>query len=66
MLKARMTRVRFPIRLSNFSVDNPSSRTMALESTQPLTEVSTRNLPGDKRRRAHVADNITAIRKPIV
>jgi hypothetical protein len=25
---------------------NPSSRTMALESTQPLTEMSTRNLPG--------------------
>jgi hypothetical protein len=25
---------------------NPSNRTMALESTQPLTEMSTRNLPG--------------------
>jgi hypothetical protein len=25
---------------------NPSSRTMALVSTQPLTEMSTRNLPG--------------------
>jgi hypothetical protein len=24
----------------------PSSRNIALESTQPLTEVSTRNLPG--------------------
>jgi hypothetical protein len=25
---------------------NPSNRTMALGSTQPLTEMSTRNLPG--------------------
>jgi hypothetical protein len=25
---------------------NPSNRTMALGSTQPLTEISTRNLPG--------------------
>jgi hypothetical protein len=35
-----------------FSRPNPSSRTMALGSTQPLTEMSTRNLPGDKRRPA--------------
>jgi hypothetical protein len=28
---------------------NPSSRTLALRSTQPLTEMSTRNLPGDKK-----------------
>jgi hypothetical protein len=28
------------------STPNPSSRTMALGSTQPLTEMSTRNLPG--------------------
>jgi hypothetical protein len=27
---------------------NPSSRTMALGSTQPLTEMSNRNLPGGK------------------
>jgi hypothetical protein len=31
-----------------FSWPNPSSRTMALGSTQPLTEMSTRNLPGGK------------------
>jgi hypothetical protein len=31
-----------------FSLPNPSSRTMALGSTQPLTEISTRNLPGVK------------------
>jgi hypothetical protein len=29
-----------------FNSHNPSSRTMALGSTQPLTEMSTRNLPG--------------------
>jgi hypothetical protein len=27
---------------------NPTSRTVILESTQPLTEMSTRNLPGGK------------------
>jgi hypothetical protein len=32
-----------------FNVPNPSSRTMALGSTQPLTEMSTRNLPRGKR-----------------
>jgi hypothetical protein len=31
---------------------NPSSRTMALGLTQPLTEMSTRNLPGSKGRLA--------------
>jgi hypothetical protein len=29
-----------------YSLPNPSSCTMALESTQPLTEMSTWNLPG--------------------
>jgi hypothetical protein len=29
-----------------FNWHNPSSRTMALESTQSLSEMSTRNLPG--------------------
>jgi hypothetical protein len=28
-----------------FNLPNPSSRTMTLGSTQPLTEMSTRNLP---------------------
>jgi hypothetical protein len=39
---------------------------MALESTQPLTEMSTRNLPGGKGRPAYKADNLTAICEPIV
>jgi hypothetical protein len=45
---------------------NPSSRTMALWSTQPLTEMSTRNLLGGKGRLAREADNLTAICEPIV
>jgi hypothetical protein len=32
--------------LDCFNLPNPSSRTMALGSTQSLTEMSTRNLPG--------------------
>jgi hypothetical protein len=44
-----------------FNLPNPSSRTMALGSTQPLTEISARNLPGSKGRPARKADNLTAI-----
>jgi hypothetical protein len=38
---------RAPVRVSD-KVDffNPSNRTISLGSTQPLTEMSTRNLPG--------------------
>jgi hypothetical protein len=39
---------------------------MALGSTQPLTEMSTRNLPGGKGGPAREADNLTAICEPIV
>jgi hypothetical protein len=42
-----------------FNWPNPSSRTMALGSTQPLTEMSTRNLPGGKGRPGLGADNLT-------
>jgi hypothetical protein len=45
---------------------NPSSRTMALGSTQPLTEMSTKNLPGGKGKPARGAENLTAICEPIV
>jgi hypothetical protein len=44
-----------------FSWPNPSSRIMAVGSTQPLTEMSTGNLPGGKGRPARKADNFTAI-----
>jgi hypothetical protein len=39
-----------------FSWPNSSSRTKSLGSTQPLIQMSTRNLPGDKGRPAHEAD----------
>jgi hypothetical protein len=42
------------------------SRTMALGLTQPLTEMSTRNLSGGKKRPARRADNLAAIYEPIV
>jgi hypothetical protein len=35
-----------------FNLSNPSTRTMDLESTQPLTEMSTRNLVGSKGQRS--------------
>jgi hypothetical protein len=56
MLQAGMSRVRFLMRSLNFfNWPNPSSRTMALESTQSITEMSTRNLPGGKGRSARKA-----------
>jgi hypothetical protein len=39
---------------------------MSLESTQPLTEMSARNLPGGKGWPARKADSLTAICEPIV
>jgi hypothetical protein len=48
MLLAGRSRVHFTMRSSDFSVDNPSSYTVALMSTQPLTEITTKTLPGVK------------------
>jgi hypothetical protein len=58
----------FDSRWSNwiFNWPNPSSHTMALGSTQPITEMDTRNLPEGKGRPAHGAENLTAICEPIV
>jgi hypothetical protein len=39
---------------------------MVLGSTQPLTEMSTKNLPGGKWRPANKTDNLTAICEPII
>jgi hypothetical protein len=39
---------------------------MALGSTELLTEMSTRNIPGGKGRPAREADNLIAICEPIV
>jgi hypothetical protein len=39
---------------------------MALVSTQPLTEINTRNLPGGKMRVARRANNLAVICEPNV
>jgi hypothetical protein len=53
MLQHGRTRVRFPMRsLDFFNLPDPSSSSMALGSNQPLTEMSTRNLPVGKGRPA--------------
>jgi hypothetical protein len=49
-----------------FKWPNTSSLTMSLGSTQPLTEMSIRDLPGDKERPARKADSLTAICELIV
>jgi hypothetical protein len=49
-----------------FNWTNPSSHTMALGSTQPVTEMSTRKLPGGKGRPARNPNNLTVICEPIV
>jgi hypothetical protein len=48
------------------NLSNPVRCTVALGSTQPLTEMSTRNLPGGKEWLAHKADNLTTICKRTV
>jgi hypothetical protein len=58
MLQAGRPQVRFPM--------SPSSRTVAVGSTQPVTEMSTRNLPEGKGRPALKADHLTAICELIV
>jgi hypothetical protein len=68
MLQSWRLLVRFPMSsLDIFNWPNPSSRNMVLESTQPLTEISTRNVPGGKGGRPELkADNVTAIFESIV
>jgi hypothetical protein len=66
MLQAGRSRDRIPDEVDFFNLPNPSSRTMALGSTQPLTEMSTRNISGGKGRSACKIDNLTAICEPIV
>jgi hypothetical protein len=49
-----------------FNWPNHSSRTVALGSTPPITEINSRNLPGGKGRLVRKADNLSAICEPIV
>jgi hypothetical protein len=60
----KVTRVPDEVDFSN--LPNLSSHTMALGSTQPVTEMSTRNFPGGKKRPARRADNLAAIYEPNV
>jgi hypothetical protein len=66
MLQARRSPVRVSDEMVFLNLLNPLSRTMALGSTQPLTEMSTRNLPRSKKRLARRADNIADIYEPNV
>jgi hypothetical protein len=50
--------------ISDEVIPNPSSHTMVLGLTQPLAEMSTRNLPEGKGWVACKADNLTAIYEP--
>jgi hypothetical protein len=61
MLQDGRSLVQVPGEVDFFSLPNPSSLSMALGMTQPLTKMSTRNRPGCKKRPAHRADNLTAI-----
>jgi hypothetical protein len=49
-----------------FNGPNPSSYTIAMGLTHPLTEMSTRNLPGGKWWLVHKADSLTDIRDLII
>jgi hypothetical protein len=66
MLQAGRSRDRISDEVDFFNLPNPSSRTMALGLTQPLTEMSTRNIPGGVGQPARKADNLTAICELIV
>jgi hypothetical protein len=64
MLEARRSPVRVPDEVDFFNLPNPSSSTTTLGSTQPLTEMSTRNFPGGNKRPARRADTFAAICEP--
>jgi hypothetical protein len=62
MLYAVRSRVPFPIRSLDFSID----LILAALLRQPLTEMSTRNRLADKGWPARKADDLTAICEPIM
>jgi hypothetical protein len=67
MLQAGRSQVRVPMNsLDFFNWPNPSSRTMALGSTQLLTDMSTWNFPVGRGRPTRKAENLTTICEPIV
>jgi hypothetical protein len=58
--------VRFPDEVDCFNLPNTSNRTMVMGSTQLLTKMSIRNLPGGKMRPARRADKLATICEPSV
>jgi hypothetical protein len=64
MLQVGRSPVRVPDKVDFLNLPNTSSRTMVLGFTQPLTKISTRNLPGGKKRPAPKADNLAAMYEP--
>jgi hypothetical protein len=66
MLQTGRSPVRVLDEVDFLNLPNSSSRTMALGLTQPLTQMSTRNLPGGKKRAARRADSHAAIYEPNV
>jgi hypothetical protein len=67
MLQAEKVLVQVPILLDSFlKLPKPSCRTITLVPTQPLTEMSTRNVIGGKAPSARKVHNLTAICEPIV
>jgi hypothetical protein len=66
MLQAGRSPVRVPDKVNFFNLPNSSSLTMALGSTQPLTEMNNRNLPGGEKWPARRADKLAAICEPNV
>jgi hypothetical protein len=66
VLQAGRSPVRVPDEVDFSNLPNPSGSTMALGSTQTLTEMSTRNIPGGEYWSARRADNLAAICEAIV
>jgi hypothetical protein len=66
MLQAGWSRDRMSMRRIFANLPNPSGRSMALGSTQPLTEMHSRNLPVRKERPARRTDILTAICEPVI
>jgi hypothetical protein len=65
MLHVGRSRVRFPMMSLNFLIDLVLLAALWPWWTQPLTEMSTRNLPAGKERPAHKSDNLKAISEQI-
>jgi hypothetical protein len=67
MLQDGRSRVRFPMKSLDFSIDLNLPAPLRLWGRLILlTKMSTRNFPGGKEQPARKADNLTAICEPIV